>query len=57
MFGTHFKRKVFKVMMEAGLQDFPELWKKFIYEHAAEASGKTPKENRSIGPGGSFLGR
>ena len=40
MFDTHVKPKVFKAIMEAGLKDFPESWKKSIYEQAAEASAK-----------------
>jgi len=38
MFDTHVKHKVFKALLEAGLQDLPESWKKSIYEQAAEAS-------------------
>jgi len=38
MFDTHIKPKVFKALLEAGLQDLPELWKKSIYEQAAGAS-------------------
>jgi hypothetical protein len=38
MFDTHVKPKVFKALLEAGLQDLPESWKKSIYEQAAEAS-------------------
>ena len=51
MFDTHVKPKVFKAMMDAGLQDFPESWKKSIYEQAAEAAAKARKRNRSTGPG------
>lgn len=40
MFDTHVKPKVFKAMMEAGLTDFPESWRKSIYEQAAEASAE-----------------
>lgn len=38
MFDTHVKPKVFRTLLEAGLHDFPESWKKSIYEQAAEAS-------------------
>jgi len=38
MFDTHIKPKVFKALLEAGLTDLPESWKKSIYEQAAEAS-------------------
>lgn len=38
MFDTHVKPKVFQALLEAGLQDLPESWKKSIYEQAAEAS-------------------
>ena len=38
MFDTHIKPKVFKALLEAGLKDLPESWKKSIYEQAAEAS-------------------
>jgi len=38
MFDTHVKPKVFKALLEAGLQDLPESWKKSIYDQAAEAS-------------------
>jgi hypothetical protein len=31
VFDTHLKPKVFKAMMEAGLQGFPESWKKSAY--------------------------
>jgi len=40
MFDTHVKPKVFTAVLEAGLQDLPESWKKSIYEQAAEASAK-----------------
>jgi hypothetical protein len=50
MFDTHVKPKVFKAMMEAGLQDFPESWKKSIYEQAAEASAKALKRKRDTEP-------
>jgi len=46
MFDTHLKPKVFKAMIAAGLQKFPESWKKSIYEQAAEASAKALKTNR-----------
>jgi hypothetical protein len=55
MFDTYVKPKVFKALLEAGLQDLPESWKESIYEQAAEASavalGKTmtPNEERSSG--------
>jgi hypothetical protein len=51
MFDTHVKPKVFKAMMEAGLQDFPESWRKSIYEQAAEASRNALQKNRKKGPG------
>jgi hypothetical protein len=34
-------------MIEAGLQDFPESWKKSIYEQAAEASAKALKRKKN----------
>ena len=37
-------------MMEAGLQDFPESWKKSIYAQAAEASAKVLKRKRDTEP-------
>ena len=40
MFDTHLKPKVFRAMMEAGLREFPESWKKSIYQQAAEASAR-----------------
>jgi len=40
MFDTHLKPKVFTALLEAGLQDLPESWKKSIYEQAAEASAR-----------------
>ena len=46
MFDTHLKPKVFKSVMEAGLQEFPESWKKSIYEQAAEASANALKRKR-----------
>ena len=51
MFDTHVKPKVFKAMMEAGLQDFPESWSKSIYEQAPEASANALHKNRKKGPG------
>jgi hypothetical protein len=51
MFDTHVKPKVFKAMMEAGLQDFPESWRKSIYEQAAEASANALQKNRKKAPG------
>ncbi len=50
MFDTHVKPKVFKAMMEAGLQDFPESWKKSIYGQVAEASAGAQRGNRRTGP-------
>ena len=50
MFDTHVKPKVFKVMMEAGLQGFPESWKKSIYEQAAEASAQALRRKRAAEP-------
>jgi len=46
MFDTHVKPKVFKSMVDAGMKDFPESWKKSIYEQAAEASAKALKRKR-----------
>jgi len=46
MFDTHIKPKVFKAIMGAGLQDFPESWKKSIYKQAAEASARALKRKR-----------
>jgi hypothetical protein len=40
MFDTHLKPKVFEAMVEAGLPELPESWKKSIYQQAAEASAK-----------------
>jgi hypothetical protein len=45
MFDTHLKPKVFTALLEAGLQDLPESWKKSIYEQAAEASAKALGRN------------
>jgi len=50
MFDTYLKPKVFKAMMEAGLQELPESWKKSIYEQAAEASAKALKRKRGTEP-------
>jgi hypothetical protein len=46
MFDTHLKPKVFRAMIETGLQGFPESWKKSIYEQGAEASAKASKRKR-----------
>jgi hypothetical protein len=40
MFDTHLKPKVFTALLDAGLQDLPDSWKKSIYAQAAEASEK-----------------
>ncbi len=40
MFDTHLKPKVFTALLETGLQDLPDSWRKSIYEQAAEASAK-----------------
>ncbi len=40
MFDTHVKPKIFKAMIDAGIKDMPESWKKSIYDQAAEASMK-----------------
>jgi hypothetical protein len=37
-------------MIEAGLQGFPESWKKSIHEQAAEASAKALKRKRGTEP-------
>ncbi|MGA9625005.1 MAG: hypothetical protein WBQ65_11085 [Bryobacteraceae bacterium] len=50
MFDTYVKPKVFKAMMEVGLQGFPESWKKSIYEQAAEASAEALKRKRDAAP-------
>jgi transcription elongation factor Elf1 len=41
MFDTHVKPKIFRAMVAAGFRDFPESWKKSIFELAAEASAKS----------------
>jgi hypothetical protein len=51
MFDIHLKPKVFKAMIEAGLQGFPESWKESIYEQAAKASAKALKRKRDTGLG------
>ena len=40
MFDTQLKPKVFTALLEAGLQELPDSWKKSIYEQAAEASAQ-----------------
>ena len=40
MFDTHIKPKVYKALVEAGVQGLPESWRESIYMQAAEASAK-----------------
>ena len=40
MFDTHIKPKVYKALIENGVENLPESWKKSIYLQAAEASLK-----------------
>lgn len=50
MFDTHVKPKIFKAMLAAGLQEFPESWRRSIYEQAAEMSAKALQKNRKMDP-------
>jgi hypothetical protein len=52
MFDTHVKPKIFKTMIDAGLEGFPESWRKSIYEQAAEASAKALKKKEDTEPPG-----
>jgi hypothetical protein len=47
MFDTHIKPKVHKALVEAGVKNLPESWKKSIYQQAAEASLRAKKKKRS----------
>ncbi|HDH98432.1 MAG TPA: hypothetical protein ENF70_04810 [Deltaproteobacteria bacterium] len=44
MFDTHVKPKIYKALVEAGVEKLPESWKKSIYQQAAEASQKALKK-------------
>jgi len=41
MFDTHIKPKIYKALVEAGVEDLPDSWKKSIYIQAAEASARS----------------
>jgi uncharacterized Zn finger protein len=45
MFDTHVKPKIYKALVEVGIDDLPESWKKSIYLQAAEASLKSRNKN------------
>ena len=51
MFDTYLKPKVYKAMIEAGVQGVPKSWKKSVYEQAAVASAKALKKMGGTGPG------
>jgi len=45
MFDTHVKPKIFKALVEVGIENLPESWEKSIYLQAAEASLKARNKN------------
>jgi len=47
MFDTHVKPKIYKALVEAGVENLPKSWKKSIYQQAAEASLRAKKKKRS----------
>lgn len=49
MFDTHLKPKIFKAVLEAGLNGLPVSWNKSIYLQAAEKSSRALKEKLAVG--------
>jgi len=46
MFDTHVKPKIYKALVEAGVENLPKSWKKSIYQQAAEASQRALKKRQ-----------
>lgn len=49
MFDTHLKPRIYKVLVEEGVERLPRSWKLSIYDQAAKASAKARRKKRKSG--------
>jgi len=47
MFDTHVKPKIYRALIQAGVENLPASWEKSIYQQAAEASKKALQKRNS----------